>query len=831
MASLTTCLRKAGEFLSADDRREITAAAAAFRKDGAKAAEAARQAVEAQIAKIAAALGDAEKALESATRKAEKKPTQLSAEDLAIETRFAAKLAGDFEAAVSEYAQLPDSGGGKILNTDTARELSPDYMADRTKSAAVHEPASQFIKDLYARKLKEAPGPGESPMVLFTAGGTGAGKTSALAGLPALAPMVGQAQIVYDTNMNGYASSRLKIEQALQAGKEVRIVLVARDPVDALVNGALPRAEGQRRKFGTGRTVPVGEHIKTHIGAVETVNRLVDEFAGHPNVKTRVVDNSLGKGMAEEKPTAWLADLRYNDIEQRVRAALESEYAAGRISAETYRGFAGQAATAADQAPAGSAGQDRRVRPPDRTGVRQGAEPAGPEGGLTGPTGSATEAITERGLTVALRYRLTEAADLTTSHTNDLTPNPAFPTELQPRDRTRAASAEQISRIENQIRPELLGESVKASDGAPIVGPDAVVESGNARTIALRRAYDSGKADAYRAWLADNAERFGLTRQQVEGMQNPVLVRERVGDVNRAEFARQANESAVAALSQTEQAMSDARRITDLSGLVANDDGTINASQSGDFIRQFVQQAVAPTERGALLQAGGQLSQAGMQRLRNAVFAKAYGDGDLVSMLTESTDANVRNILAGMLRAAPEVAKLADLAEAGARQNADIAGPLVESVRLFSQLRSEGRTVAQFLAQGNMFGDTLDPKIASMLEAVAADSRSPKRIAEMIGGMVDTVHALGDTRQMGMFGDAPTGADAVAGAAERAVMESRLAMAQEKFPALEVMVDGMDKPMAAADFMAAIKAEADDLKADAPLMQIAAECALLNAAG
>jgi hypothetical protein len=450
---------------------------------------------------------------------------------------------------------------------------------------------------------------------------------------------------------------------------------------------------------------------------------------------------------------------------------------------------------------------------------------------LTGPSGSGAVTITERGLSVPVRYRLAEAGDLTTSHTNDLTPNPAFPPELQPRDRTRAASAEQISRIENAIRPELLADSPKASDGAPIVGPDGVVESGNARTIALRRAYEGGKADAYRAWLADNAERFGLTRADVERMQSPVLVRERLGDVDRAEFARQANESATAGMSPTEQARSDAARITDLSGLVANDDGTINAAQSADFIRMFVQQAVAPTERGQLLQADGRLSATGMQRMRNAIFAKAYGDADLVAMLTESTDANVRNILAGMLRAAPEVAKLRDLIEAGARQDADIAGPLVDAVRLFSQLRGEGRTVPQFLAQGSMFGDGPRPEVVSMLQALQADSRAPRRIAEMINGMVDSVNALGDVRQMGMFGDAPTGADAVAGAAEKAVADSRLAMAAERFPDLQVQVDGMDAPMPLAEFMAAAKAEADELAADAPLMQVAAECALLNGLG
>lgn len=62
-------------------------------------------------------------------------------------------------------------------------------------------------------------------------------------------------------------------------------------------------------------------------------------------------------------------------------------------------------------------------------------------------------------------------------------------------------------------------------------------------------------------------------------------------------------------------------------------------------------------------------------------------------------------------------------------------------------------------------------------------------------------------------------------------MARRVEMAQQQFPALEVMVDGMDKPMPLAEFMAAAKADADDLQADAPLMQIAAECALLNRPG
>ena len=264
----------------------------------------------------------------------------LSEADKAIESRLQTKISADFNGCVDEYSALKDSEGGKVLNTDTARELSPDYMKDRTKSAAVHEPASAFIKKLYAQKLQEEPGPGEEPMVLFTAGGTGAGKSTAIKNIPSIEATKSRAQVVYDTNMNGFESSKQKIDQALLAGKNVSIAMVVRDPEDALVNGALPRAENQRAKFGTGRTVPLREHIKTHVGAIEAVQRLAKEYEGDPRVQIRIIDNGLGKGNAQERDVAWLSRQQYNDVEQRVRAALEREHEAGRISNETYRGFA-----------------------------------------------------------------------------------------------------------------------------------------------------------------------------------------------------------------------------------------------------------------------------------------------------------------------------------------------------------------------------------------------------------------------------------------------------------------------------------------------------------
>lgn len=59
---------------------------------------------------------------------------------------------------------------------------------------------------------------------------------------------------MYET-MSHYASAKGMIEQTLQAGGTARIVLVIREPTDALVNGVLRRAVEEEKEYGSGRTV------------------------------------------------------------------------------------------------------------------------------------------------------------------------------------------------------------------------------------------------------------------------------------------------------------------------------------------------------------------------------------------------------------------------------------------------------------------------------------------------------------------------------------------------------------------------------------------------
>jgi hypothetical protein len=285
----------------------------------------------------------------------------LRAGDRVIESDFADQIARDYGGEVGRYSALEDTAGGKILSVDTARELSPDYLRDRTKSAAVHEPASWFIKRLYAEKLAEAPKAGEESVVLFMAGGTGAGKTSTLNRL--IPGQMGRAQIIYDTNMNGLDSSMRKIEQALAADKGVIVTYVYRDPVEALKNGALTRAMRQEGEHGSGRTVPLPSHLETHFGARETIEALAAKYADDSRVKFSFVDNSRGRDNAAVVTLAEIPKLPregYNSVRENALNTLEAARADGRISEAVYRGFRdGSQGSPSGGSPPGAGGRDR----------------------------------------------------------------------------------------------------------------------------------------------------------------------------------------------------------------------------------------------------------------------------------------------------------------------------------------------------------------------------------------------------------------------------------------------------------------------------------------
>lgn len=375
--------------------------------------------------------------------------------------------------------------------------------------------------------------------------------------------------------------------------------------------------------------------------------------------------------------------------------------------------------------------------------------------------GAQTSFSTEAGVRLDGQYALMDAGDLVTSHDESLRPNSLYPQELQPRDRSRSASELQVSSIVQKLDPARLGLSADAATGAPIVGADGLVESGNARTIALKRVYQANgqKADDYKAWLRENAAQFGLAPEAVDAVDKPVLVRLRQTPVNRAEFARQANAPTVQRMSPSEQAVSDSKRLATLEGLNPDDAGDFTTSY--DFIRQFM--AMLPiTEQSDMVESDGRLSTVGYRRIQNAVLAKAYGDSPTLRRMTESMDDNLRNVTKALVRVAPTIAAARERMQAGTLYEADIAPDLLSAVEGLSALKEKGWSVADELGQGDLTGAKYSPEASQLLTLLADNIRSPRRIAEFLQRYYEALEAAGDPSQASMFGDggtAPTRAD------------------------------------------------------------------------
>lgn len=431
-----------------------------------------------------------------------------------------------------------------------------------------------------------------------------------------------------------------------------------------------------------------------------------------------------------------------------------------------------------------------------------------------GGNGTST-AIGMDGSSYDMAYEVKSLDELIASNDLAYGVNPLYPSELQPRDRTREASRQQIERMAEDLRPELLGESPKLSDGAPIIGMDNVVESGNGRTLAIAKAYESGRAEEYRAFLEQYAAERGI---DIAGINNPVLVRTRLTDTDRTQFAKLANESDVAQYSATERAVSDSDRLPDASLLKINNDGTINLDGSMDFVRGFVG-SLPKSEQGTVITGDGRLSQEGKRRIESAIMQRAYDDSSLIGRMAENLDDDSKTVLSALLRAAPQLAQLDSLVKQGGRHKNTLAKDLAQAAQKLSDLKANGQTVPDYLNQGQLIDDGLSPGAREFLNVFDQNNRSAKAIGENIQGKIDEIEAMGDPRQGSLFGDGPE---------ESAALDIIMQNPDQQISVSRMRPDGgMEEiTMSLRERLDELEAEARQAQEDTLAAQTAISCAL-----
>lgn len=290
--------------------------------------------------------------------------------------------------------------------------------------------------------------------------------------------------------------------------------------------------------------------------------------------------------------------------------------------------------------------------------------------------------------------------------------DPGYEASLQPRDRDRVASEAQVHTIAARLDPERLGTSSEADRGAPIVGGDGLVESGNGRIMALRRAYaqNSAAAERYRDWLSSQGV-------DVEKYRNPVLVRQRLTALEgeaRQRFTVAANQAATMSLGASERALADARRLTPETLEQIAVPGDLAAAGNRTFVRSFLT-TLPESEQAAMVTGEGQLSSDGLTRIRNAVLARAYGNPDILSRLSEATNDEIRAISNALVTVAPQWARLrADIESGQVSRDVDLTDELVEAVRRTADFRAMGKGLQSYLDQQDAF-DRIDGAVESFM--------------------------------------------------------------------------------------------------------------------
>lgn len=333
---------------------------------------------------------------------------------------------------------------------------------------------------------------------------------------------------------------------------------------------------------------------------------------------------------------------------------------------------------------------------------------------------------------------------------------------FQPRDRSRLNSDAWIAETAARLDPAQLLPSPTADRGAPIIGPDMMVESGNGRFAAIQRAY------------AEHPDRAAAYRQQIEaagfaipeGVKEPVLVASRktaLTDAEREQFAVDAQDSGVARMTPTEIARASARAMT-AERLASFHPGTAIGDAANRPFLQSVLGDLPRSERNALFDEGGALNAEGKRRVAHAFFARAWDDGsplgrDVLARYAEAEDAGeMKSLMDALDEAAPAWATLrAEIGAGTVRPEFDITPHVLDALGVIMQARREasraGGSIADaidaILDQGDLFVGP-NPLSIALLRKFWRDGRAapPAEIGRFLTRYADEARTAGRTGDM-----------------------------------------------------------------------------------
>lgn len=259
--------------------------------------------------------------------------------------------------------------------------------------------------------------------------------------------------------------------------------------------------------------------------------------------------------------------------------------------------------------------------------------------------------------------------------------------------------------------------------------------AGNGRSAGLIEGWRKGTTESYLNSML-NDDLHGIDPDVIRGMNEPILVRLMQSSDVTENIGDESNIANQATLGAIEQAKTDARRI-DLSSLEFDEDNITDKSLQG-FIA-----GMPISDRSALMD-GKLPSKQARARMEAAIFQQAYGNDELTRVQAQAITDESRNIVHALMQAAPAMSKLDGAGEF------DIRALVSEAASVAVNARRSGAKLKDYIAQ-NDFGR--NPEIQPLLEMMAANINSAKNMAEKLKNLAAIAYAESMKGGVDLFGE------------------------------------------------------------------------------
>lgn len=203
----------------------------------------------------------------------------LTPKERRIEGTFYAAIRNNEKALIEKYQET----NGNIIDPDSVKKLDPRFAKDSSLAAAVHEPSSYLSKVIWKNALEKKAAAGDDSATMFTAGGSGSGKSESEKMARKLLGLKDDA-LTFDSVLGNFKSATDKINQTLDITKGNVDIVYTNASLDLAVMLNMKRS----------RTVRLDTQLDAHIKASENIKKLAEHYKDNPRVNFTVVNNNTG---------------------------------------------------------------------------------------------------------------------------------------------------------------------------------------------------------------------------------------------------------------------------------------------------------------------------------------------------------------------------------------------------------------------------------------------------------------------------------------------------------------------------------------------------------